>query len=330
MRALASVRRLPAEAALALGFAGFTLILSATLGLPIALPNGQSAAFVGVHYLYPLLAIAAWAALALRTRREALAPAFLIALPCYALILIAHFNLKLWIPHVNPVWWDAQYWAVDRAFYPLVAGAKWLRLALAPAVPLGSNFYMFGFIALFYVSLGYHALYTPHAFRRLVLGILSLQIIGSLAYFVAPAAGPFLFEAGVEPPATQAQQHMLGLLHANSAGGAQWLASNASRELTGGLAAMPSLHAGGSLLFVLFAARYAPRLQWVFAPLFVFITLDAIANRWHYLIDIPVGWAVALAAFGIAHALDRRTAPTPSNSASPAAGERPIPAGAEA
>lgn len=288
--------RTPLELWLTAAFVLFTALLSVCLALPFSLPSGQMAAFVGVHYLYPLVGIAIWAALMVWGRRQSLAATFLIALPCYAIILLCHFNLKLWIPHVNPFLWDELYWQTDQAIYPLIEFSTYIRLLVAPLIPLDSNFYMLGFIALFYLSFGYHALRTPSEFRELVIAAMLLQIFGSLAYFVAPALGPFIYEPGVEPPATAAQAHMMGIWQANSALGSSWLAANGSANLTGGLAAMPSLHAGGSLLFVVFAWRHAPRLLWFMGPLFAFITIDALANRWHYVIDLPVGMLVAILA----------------------------------
>ena len=56
---------------------------------------------------------------------------------------------------------------------------------------------------------------------------------------------------------------------------------------------MPSLHAGGSFLFLLFALRHDRRLVWIMLPLWAFISVDAIANRWHYLVDLPAGMVLA-------------------------------------
>lgn len=172
---------------------------------------------------------------------------------------------------------------------------------------------MIGFVALFYLSFGYHAFKSQSDFRELVLAAMALQIIGSYAYFVAPALGPFVYQQGVEPPATQAQQFMLQLWQENRAGGTAWLQANAGPQLTGGLAAMPSLHAGGSLLFLILAWRFAKELLWVMIPLFVFISITAIANRWHYLIDLPVGWALALLSAYLAYRIMSFGSPAEEN-----------------
>ncbi|WFL77873.1 phosphatase PAP2 family protein [Altererythrobacter arenosus] len=310
--------RIPLEIGIALAFLAFTLAVSNLYGLPFSLPSGERAAFVGVHYLYPLIGIAIWAAIMVFSRREEIAATFFVALPAYALVLLCHFNLKLWIPHLNPALWDETYWATDQAIRPAIEASMAIRTSLDPVIPLESNFYMIGFIVLFYIAFGFACLKRPESFRELVLAAIILQIMGSFAYLVAPALGPFLYEAGVEPPATLAQQSMLASWQANVAGGGEWIAAEGGRQLTVGLAAMPSLHAGGSFLFLLYALRHARKLAIPFALLFAFISLDAIANRWHYAIDLPVGMALAAVATWLAVRLVRRrdvSAPAKSRTA---------------
>lgn len=291
--------KLPLEINLALLFLGFTLVVGAALDLPFSLPNGDRAASVGVNYLYPLIAIAIWAVIMIYQRRQPVSGTFFIALPAYALVLLCHFNLKLWIPHINPTLWDDAYWASDQAIRPFIDGAMTFRTSLDWLIPLDSNFYMIGFIALFYLAFGYACLKRPDTFRHLVLAAIIMQMMGSFAYLIAPALGPFLYEAGVETHATMAQQSMLASWQANTAGGANWIATEGGRQITVGLAAMPSLHAGGSFLFFIYAIRHARPLRIPFAVLFTFIALDAVANRWHYSVDLPAGMALAAAAFWI-------------------------------
>lgn len=287
------VRSIPIELGIAGAFLCLTLAVSWALGLPISLPNGDRAAFVGIHYLYPLIGVAVCGAVVFLYRRDALATTLLAALPAYAIVLLCHFNLKLWIPHINPLLWDEAYWRIDQALRPLVDACFAIRLAIAPIVPLDSNFYMTAFIMLFYLSFCIHAVRDRHEFRTLFLAALLFQGAGALAYLVMPALGPFLYENGVEPLATAAQQSMLNSYHANAAGGAAWIAANGGAQLTVGLAAMPSLHSGGAFLFLLFAWRSARVLLPIYVPLFAFIAIDAVANRWHYLVDVPVGMALA-------------------------------------
>lgn len=271
-----------------------TLCASIIFGLRFNIPSGERAAFVGIHYLYPLLGIALFGAFTLIGQKQNISKTFFVALPCYALVLLCHFNLKLWVPHINPVLWDDLYWQSDVALRPIVDLCITFRQAIAPLIPLDSNFYMVAFIAMFYLSFCFHALRCPHNFRTLFLAALFFQGLGAVAYLIMPAIGPFLYEAGIEPVQTSAQQSMLAAYRANTAGGAEWIAANGSTHLTVGLAAMPSLHTGGSFLFLLFAWRYARILVVIYLPLFAFISIDAVASRWHYFVDLPVGIILAL------------------------------------
>ena len=285
--------------------AALVVLLSIGLGLPISLPSGERAAFVGIHYLYPLLGVGLWSLFAFFGLRQRLASTFMVALPCYAIVLVCHFNLKLWLPHINPVLWDGLYWNIDQALRPLVVACFELRRWIAPAIPLDSNFYMAGFIVMFYVSFSYHALRTPQAFRPLFLAALIFQGLGALAYMLAPALGPFLYEQGVEALQTRAQAGMLQAYRENVAGGSAWLSENGSANIAVGLAAMPSLHTGGSFLFLLFAWRHGRPLVPAYSLLFGFIAIDAVANRWHYLVDLPAGIALALFSAWLADRMSR-------------------------
>ena len=52
-----------------------------TIGVPVSLPEGDRAAFVGIHYLYPLIGVGVWGLFALLGQRRQLASTFFIALP---------------------------------------------------------------------------------------------------------------------------------------------------------------------------------------------------------------------------------------------------------
>jgi len=267
--------------------------LSVGFHLPIVLPSGERAGFVGVHYIYPLIGIVLMGlTTSIRAPRE-IAQRFLLAVPCYAAVLFAHFNMKLWIPYLNPTRYDAVYWQVDQLLRPLVTFSMVVREALTPLIPYQANAYMIVFIAMFYLSFIYHALKTPEQFVPLILSVLILQFLGSLFYMAAPAIGPFIYEAGVNPIITQGQQGMLGFYRQSLAHGPGWLAAHGGEGFTAGLAAMPSLHAAGAFLFFLFAWRHARRLVPIYALALAYILIAAIASRWHYLVDIPAGIALA-------------------------------------
>jgi hypothetical protein len=285
---------------------GLTFVLSSILGVRFNLPSGERAAFVGIHYLYPLVGVAIWGVFALFGQRRHLAKTFLIALPCYAVVLVCHFNLKLWIPHINPMLWDPLLWRIDSSLHPIVDACFAVRRAIAPLIPLDGNFYMWGFIIMFYMSFCALAVSDPHDFRTLFLAALFFQGFGGLTYLLMPALGPFIYERGIEPMQTMAEQGMLQSYHSNIASGTAWIAEKGSTHITVGLAAMPSLHVGGSFLFLLFAWRHARVLVPFYIMLFSFILIDSIATRWHYLIDVPAGMVFAFGCVVLAERLNPR------------------------
>lgn len=137
-----SVARVQPEIAFTALIALGTLYLSLTRDLPFNLPAGGSATFVGIHYLYPLIGLSVWVGLAAVGQKQNLLRTFLIAVRCYAIVLICHFNVKLWIPHINPLLWDSLYWSIGQSVRPIVDICLASRKFVAPVIPLDSNFYI--------------------------------------------------------------------------------------------------------------------------------------------------------------------------------------------
>lgn len=289
--------RVPVEVWIAGAMLGLMEALSLMLGPPISFPAASQVDFLGLHYVYPLVGTGLLGGLTMAFGNRATGRRFLIALPCYAIVLLAHFNLKLWAPHINPLNFDALFWSIDSALHPLVSACMVFRASLTPLIPYGSNVYLTAFIIMFYASFLFHAVRTPEHFPKLVIAVLLLQSLGAVVYVLFPAVGPFIYEPGVNPVISHGQDYMLSFYRQSAAEGSDWLRLNASSNFTAGLGAMPSLHAGGSFLFFLFAARYGRVLLPLYSGLLVYIITTAIATRWHYLIDIPVGMALAYACY---------------------------------
>jgi hypothetical protein len=288
-----ALAKLPPEvvfAAFMVGAAGF---FGKLYGLPFNLPSLDVAEALGIHYLLPLVGVALCGACVVAGGGRAGARLLCIALPCYGLVLLVHFNLKLWAPHINPVLYDGLYWKMDQQVHWLVALCMAARRAMGTIMPLDGTFYLQGFILLFYVAFCYHAFRTPHKLRQLTMSVMLLQGLGGLSYLAFPALGPFLYEQGLNPTLSEFQRDMLDFYQQSVTYGPGWLALHGSNGLVKGLAAMPSLHAGGTFLFFLFAWKHAPRLVPVYLPLVVYIFVAAVSTRWHYLIDLPVGLALA-------------------------------------
>lgn len=288
-----SLRAIPPEILVTGAALAVMWLFSIALDLPIVLPSGNRAAFVGVHYIYPLIGVALLGLATFAAGKREVSTSFLVALPCYVMVLIAHFNIKLWIPHINPVMYDDFYWKTDQMVRPLIDACIHMRENLFGFIRFESNFYMLSFIGLFYTSFLYHAIRTPTHFRTLVVAVLLMQSLGALSYLVAPAIGPFIYEAGIDPTITPGQLSMLEFYRQSVSQGSAWIAQHGSTHFTVGLAAMPSLHAAGAFLFWLFAWKHGRILLPLYSILLFFILVTSIASRWHYAIDIPVGIALA-------------------------------------
>lgn len=287
-----SLRIVPEAAIVAATGLGM-LLLSALFGLPIRLPSEAALGFIGFHYLVPVLTILAWSGVIFRTRRDRSLGYYAFAFCCYAAVLIFHFNVKLWMGVVNPQLWDSFYWRTDTAVRPLIDAAFAARAWLESALGDVDSLYLLAFVAMFYASFIVHAVRDATVFRKLVIASLLVHALGAFSYLAMPAVGPFVYESGASALATMHQAHMLELHHVLRAEGAVWLTANGSENLLAGLAAMPSLHTAASAVFLYFAVRHERWLACLYAPLFLFILIEALATRWHYLIDLPVGLALA-------------------------------------
>lgn len=273
----------------------FLWLFGVAKGWPPNWPSGGSVAFLNVHYIGAILIalIAQIFILAFTGRRSsfamvALAPMFIIA-------LLLHFNFKAWIPFANPRLFDDTYYRLDLMLQPLVDGCSGVRTWLASNAPISTfwfdRIYHLGFIAMFYlVTAGAGILDSAAAQRRLILGLTLILLVGGVTYWIAPALGPFIFRGGGNAVAERATHSMYEA----------YLQVRESRQFPPGyfaapLAAMPSLHVGHTAFMTAFAWARRPlrSLAWILTPLAAFITIEAIASGWHYLVDLPAGLLLA-------------------------------------
>ncbi len=308
-------KKIVPEIYIAVSFIVLMFVVSFIFKLPVIIPSGERARFVGIHYIYPLIGVALLGVLMLLFGKRAIAIRFLTAMPCYVVVLFAHFNFKLWIPHINPMLFDDLYWYIDTKLQFIVDFFYFFRLSIFGFVPFEANSYMILFIILFYSSFIYCAIIVPNSFGKLTVAVLLQQALGGLAYLVAPALGPFLYQEGVNPIITEGQAGMLRFYQASVAEGPAFLAANGSPNFSVGLAAMPSLHIAGAVLFLLFAWREAKVLVPIYSLILVFLTVTSVATRWHYLVDLPAGALLAWLCFAIAFGPHGRGAVAPVSAA---------------
>src|SRR3546814_14627541 len=92
---------------------------------------------------------------------------------------------------------------------------------------------------------------------------------------------------------------MYAMYRAVMAGGRPWIAREGSQYLVSAVAAMPSLHIASSAVFVHYAWKHERWLCWFYLPLFGFIMFEALATRWHYLVDVIAGLGLTALAIAI-------------------------------
>lgn len=286
------------ELAIAATFVAGMAAISFATGLPIHIPNSQSAMAIGMHYLYPFVGVALFFSLASVFGTKRHIAVVVVALLAYAVVLWAHFNVKLWAHYINPNSFDDFYWMTDQWLGPLIdlciAFTQWL-VALHPMM---ERFYVLSFVLLFVISFTVHAINCPRQFREVFIAALLLQGLGGFAYSLFPAVGPFIYETGAVEHVTRSQLGMYAAYEQMMAGGIPWFEANGQLYFVAGLGAMPSLHSASTFLFTAYIWKYDRKLFVIYAPILVLILIMAIGTRWHYAIDLPVG--IALAQFCIA------------------------------
>jgi membrane-associated phospholipid phosphatase len=293
------------ELVLAALFLATGLVLSWRLGLAFSFPGSEALAFTGMSYAVPLSLIAALA-LALVLARQTMRLVYYVAAAlAYGMILVTHFNIKLWMSVINPALWDGLYWQTDQMVRPLVDTAFVVHHFADALLPAGNHLYLFAFLAMFAGSIIVHSMQGIIVFRKVIFTAMLVHVLGALAYLVMPAVGPFLYEPGVNVLEAARQKHMFGGYQALAAGGRPWIASNGDEFMFAAVAAMPSLHVASSAVFLHYAWHHARWLGVLYLPLFVFIVFEAVATRWHYWIDVVAGLALTALAIAIAAAVFR-------------------------
>jgi hypothetical protein len=294
------------ELILALSFLTVGALLAAILDLPFSLPSDQSLAFTGMSYGVPLSLIALLGAGLVLAKQTMRLIYYAAAAFAYAVILITHFNIKLWMSLINPGNWDAFYWQTDQMVRPLVDLAFGVHQLAETVLPVGDHLYLFAFLAMFAGSIIAHSMQSFMVFRKVIFSAMLVHVLGALAYCLMPAVGPFLFEPGVNALETARQQHMHGGYLALAAGGRGWIAAEGSTFMFAAVAAMPSLHVASSAVFLHYAWKHARWLGVAYVPLFVFIVFEAVATRWHYWVDVVAGLGLTALAIAITTAVFRR------------------------
>ena len=130
------------------------------------------------------------------------------------------------------------------------------------------------------------------AFKRFTRRFLTLSFVGLATYVLFPAAPPWMAsEHGLLAPITRSSSRGFEVVSAQTAA-----AFDKGQSIVNLVAAVPSLHAGISMLVSLFLW---PRVSWWWRPLVALYPLAMglmlIATGEHYFFDVALGWLYAAA-----------------------------------
>lgn len=286
-------------------FVGIALLISAIEGIPFTAPQGGNIPGLHTNYWVPPI-VAAIGYLLLQflaelfnTEKRSLreigrhAADDYLLLGLFVLVIYVHFNMKMWIPVINPTLHDQQFFAIDQAARPIVDLFMYIRDKVALLLPGADLWYMVAFIGMFVLSFISHALGRRRYHYHNMVALLLFEMMGPLSYFIAPAVGPFVFEHGSNPLATKAELQMYDVYQQVRDGGVSWIAQNGGHFFAQPLAAMPSLHVGASLIIVYYAIKGRLLMVPLAMITLFWVIIESVASRWHYLIDLPPGFLLA-------------------------------------
>jgi len=308
---LAPQRGLQAIVVIAVLYLAAAAIMASLIGVRFTFP--QSGEIPGLHaniWLPPIVAALAYIALQVATKllrlqtrswievsRNAATDYFLLCV--FIAVIYVHFNVKMWIPLVNPSLHDEAYFAVDQALQPMLHVFALLRAAIAGVLPWADIWYQAAFFAIFVLSFLSHALGDRRFHLHNIAALMLVEMIGVFAYFIAPALGPFVYETGPNALATAGQLQMHAVYEQVRQGGAAWVNAYGGASFGLPLAAMPSLHVACTLVIVYYAFRARLRMAPITVLAFGWIFIESAVSRWHYVVDLPVGLLLAVAVIAL-------------------------------
>lgn len=209
----------------------------------------------------------------------------------FVLTLFLAFNVKWW-PHIMEYpFWDAFYNTLDSSlFLPIMWLADIARPLHEPLHDYYGLLYVLYFIAGFIL---FGCLFSATMMMRTVSASIIVILIGSLCYQIAPAYGPFIFDALLSNSEEIAglQQVMYDQSIAMIGASPE---QNAIPLFSAALGAMPSMHVGCMVTFAFYGFRHSKWIGWLYVLIALHMGLMAISTGFHYVIDLPIGVLVAM------------------------------------
>jgi len=281
----------------------FTLLATAVL-VGSGPTRGESFALVGADWVALLVGLSLSRGRIIRL--GTFANALVYRLTIFGTVVSSYFQLRVILPTFTSRALDASIFAFDMRLFHVEPSLAWDRF-VTPQTTEWFAFFYFGYFFLLAIHVLPFMLLARNTdiLARFALGVSMVFCIGHLTYMLVPGYGPYAFLAHE--------------FHHDLSGGTFWgLVQEAVKSAGAQKDIFPSLHTAVPTFFALFAFRYR-REQWPFRytwPIMAFCALQIIGAtmflRWHYLIDIFAGVALAAASDALAARLvpwdDRRRA----------------------
>lgn len=226
-------------------------------------------------------------------------------LALFVVVTYFHFVLKLQIPMLRQADYDELLFSLDLRLVTVIALLSALRNKIAQVLPYPDAWYQLCQMGVYVLSFWGHALGKRRFFHPWMTASLLNLMLGALAYLVFPAIGPFLYESGPNRLAFQAEQVMAKVATSVAEDGAKWLLLHGNEFFTSAPAAMPSLHVSIACIAGYYAIRARLKTRFVILPMAIWIPLEAVVARWHYLADVPAGVLFAMAVIALSNRLCR-------------------------
>lgn len=211
----------------------------------------------------------------------------------FYLMIVLHFNLKMNAGLIHKSYFDVWLVGSDRMFGWYISGVTifrdWLNSVLGSWL---NGVYLFGYLLMFVVAfVAFHLAKGKREVSALLEATILTSMIGSLGYVLMPAVGPLINNLDMHRENYQLWQNVMATGAAPR--GYFFMA----------LAAMPSLHVAHAVTFTYISKKYFAKLLWFMIPMTVWIFIDAVYLRWHYVLDLIVGVFVAILAIIISERL---------------------------
>lgn len=241
-------------------------------------------------------------------------------LPMFAslcLFMLVFGHVKASIAVVRPFAWDETFARWDRALHLGSMPWEWLHPLLGhPPVTLLLNLnYSLWFLVLIAFWL-HHAFLARPGVRRTHFHLsfmLSWMIGGSLWAILFSSAGPCYFGRGGLGLSPDPYEGLMSYL-ASASDAVPLQALDMQKSLWqrlgesmpfGGVSAMPSMHNGSALLFLLFSGGLPRVVRYLLIVHVVLVFLGSVHLGWHYAVDAYAAWAIVLIVWSAARPVAR-------------------------